>query len=57
MLTMLDMLNEFAIRIKCQALIKSGRSGSARSVFDRFINEYELMIGKEFPKEFNQFMS
>lgn len=54
---MLDMLNEFAIRIKCQALIKSGRSGSARSVFDRFINEYELMIGKEFPKEFNQFMS
>jgi len=54
---MLDILNEFAIKIKCQSLIKSGRSGSARSVFDRFVNEYELMIGKEFPKKFHQFMS
>ena len=52
----LDALNEEAVRIKCKSLLDIGRLGSAKSVFDRFINEYQLLLGEPFGKNFNQFV-
>lgn len=51
-----DSLDEDSIRNKCQALIKSGRVGSAKNVFSKFTDEYERVMGEKYPLVFSDFV-
>lgn len=51
-----DSLDEDSIWNKCQALIKSGRVGSAKNVFSKFTDEYERVMGENYPLIFSEFV-
>ena len=51
-----DSLDEDAILQKCQALIALGRTGTAKSVFERFTADYQRVMDEEFGKDFPSFV-
>lgn len=51
-----DSLDEEAIRLKCRALIEQKKLGSAQSVFSRFTEEFERVMGEPFSKNFKEFI-
>jgi two-component SAPR family response regulator len=48
-----DPINENAIIMKCSTLIKMGKKGLAKTVYDHFIKEYENLLGTGFSTSFN----
>lgn len=51
-----DSLDEEAIRLKCQALISQKKLGSAQTVFTRFAEEFQRMMGEPYPADFKDFV-
>lgn len=51
-LFLFDSTDEGAIRIKCSALVKGGKIGMAKSVFDTFCHEYQNLLGVPYDKSF-----
>jgi two-component SAPR family response regulator len=49
-----DVLNENALRLKCSALVKMGKNGLAKTVYNSFINEYSASFGTPFKLSFEQ---
>jgi len=43
-----DYVNEEALFLKCSILYKSGKKGIAKTVYDNFRKEYELLLGVEY---------
>jgi two-component SAPR family response regulator len=52
-----DFLNEDAIKLKCKTLIKMGKNGLAKGVYDSFVKEYHTVLGSKFKDSFNQVVS
>ena len=52
-----DSLNEEALRLKCSSLIKIGKIGLAKKIYNSFVKEYNLLFGKNFKYSFNQIIS
>lgn len=40
-----DVLNEEALKIKCNALFRMGKTGMAVQAYEKFAKEYEKMMG------------
>jgi two-component SAPR family response regulator len=51
-----DSLDEYAIRLKCRALIAQKRLGIAQSTFKNFTQEYKRLMGEDFETNFNEFV-
>ena len=52
-----DVLNEDALRMKCFALVKMGKNGLAKVVYNAFIKEYTASFGSKFKYSFEQLIS
>jgi DNA-binding SARP family transcriptional activator len=52
----IDSLNEDAIEIKCKTLIKMGKKGLAKIVFDNFSKEYKHLFGETYPGSIKNFL-
>ena len=52
-----DSLNEEALRIKCFILVKMGKNGLAKKVYNSFAKEYRLLFGTDFKYSFEQIIS
>ena len=48
-----DPLNEEALSIKCVALFNSGKTGIAKSTYDKFCKEYKSLLNESYPVSFN----
>ncbi|MDR2844073.1 MAG: hypothetical protein LBV57_05435 [Candidatus Symbiothrix sp.] len=44
----IDSINEDAIDIKCQTLVKMGKKSLAKTTFDNFNKEYKLLLGEPY---------
>ncbi|KAA6303071.1 MAG: hypothetical protein EZS26_000674 [Candidatus Ordinivivax streblomastigis] len=44
----IDSINEDAINIKCQTLVKMGKKSLAKTTFDNFNKEYKLLLGEPY---------
>ncbi|MDR2474380.1 MAG: hypothetical protein LBD45_00845 [Bacteroidales bacterium] len=51
-----DSINEDAIQIKCKALVKMGKKGLAKTVFDNFNKEYKLILGESYTGSIKKIM-
>lgn len=51
-----DFLDEDAVRLKCQALISLSRTGTAKSVFGYFSEEYAAVMGEPLGINFSDFL-
>ena len=51
-----DSLDEDAVRLKCKALIAQKKLGTAQTVFTRFTEEYQRMMGEPFAADFKDFV-
>lgn len=49
-------LDEDAIREECISLINMGKNGLAKSSFDTFVKQYEMMMGEKFYTDFEHFI-
>jgi DNA-binding SARP family transcriptional activator len=49
----IDSINEEAIKIKCQTLVKMGKMGLAKTTFDNFNKEYQLLLGEPYSGSYN----
>ncbi len=47
-----DRTDEYALAIKCKALVNSGKISLAKSVYKSFCIEYKNMLDVEYPKQF-----
>jgi two-component SAPR family response regulator len=52
----IDSINEEAISIKCQALVRMGKKGLAKTAFDNFNKEYKLLLGENFSGSIKSFL-
>ena len=52
-----DNIDEYAVRAKCKALIDLKRTGTAKSEFDRFTEQYYSMLGENYGKTFAEFLN
>ena len=52
-----DKTDEFALKLKCQALARNGRISLAKSTFESFCHEYRLMLNTEYGKSFNDIIN
>ena len=52
-----DSLSEDAIRLKCKTLIKMGKNGLAKRVYNSFTKEYHVSFGAKFKYSFDQIVS
>jgi DNA-binding SARP family transcriptional activator len=48
----IDLLNEYAIAVKCSSLYKLGKPGLAKTVFDSFCMEYKNVLGSVYPTDY-----
>lgn len=51
-----DSLDEDAVRVKCQALIRLKRHGIAKNVFNAFTQEYERLMDEKYRQRFDRFV-
>jgi len=49
-----DPINEEAMELKCKSLVKLGKHSLAKSTYDSFFKEYELLYGEKFQKSFTE---
>lgn len=49
-----DSTDEYALQLKCSALIHSGKSGLAKSIYDKFCLEYISLLGSPYAKTFQE---
>ncbi|MES2418421.1 MAG: galactose oxidase [Bacteroidota bacterium] len=52
-----DSVNEEAMILKCKSLALLGRHTLAKSTFEKFIKEYQLIYGEDFDKSFRTIMN
>ncbi|GLL52389.1 hypothetical protein KUBF_00510 [Bacteroides finegoldii] len=52
-----DPLNENALSAKCHVLYKNNRKGLAKKVYDKFVKEYEGMLGEEYKISFSNIIN
>ena len=52
-----DFLNEDALKLKCSALIRMGKNGLAKGVYNSFAKEYQTSFGSTFKYAFDQIVS
>ncbi|MCD7972240.1 MAG: hypothetical protein LUG18_06175 [Candidatus Azobacteroides sp.] len=52
-----DSLNEDALTMKCVELLKTGKNGLAKKVYEAFAREYKTAFGTEFKTTFEQLIS
>ncbi|BDD02014.1 hypothetical protein [Persicobacter psychrovividus] len=50
----LDTVNEQAMSLKCQHLVEMGHHSSARSTYDKFIEEYKTLFDEDFDLTFKE---
>jgi DNA-binding SARP family transcriptional activator len=53
----IDSINEEAIRVKCNALIKMGKMGLAKTTFENFNKEYKMFLGEHYPGDIKKFLN
>ncbi len=51
-----DSLDEDAVLMKCRACISMGKAGTAKAVFEHFIDEYKTVMGEQFGTGFSEFL-
>ncbi|ANQ52807.2 hypothetical protein MY04_5476 [Flammeovirga sp. MY04] len=51
-----DPLNEEAIQIKCKLLLSHGMHSTAKDIFEKFTQEYELLYDEPFEKSYADFL-
>lgn len=51
-----DSLDEKAVMMKCRAYISMGKAGTAKAVFEHFIDEYNTVMGEQFGTGFSEFL-
>jgi len=49
-----DKTDEYALHLKCRALIESGKISMAKNTYDIFCAEYKNLLGIEYPKDFKE---
>jgi hypothetical protein len=52
-----DVLNEDAVKLKCKFLVKMGKNGLAKTVYDSFVKEYKKLFGTEYHLSFNEIIA
>jgi two-component SAPR family response regulator len=52
-----DILNEEALKLKCQSLVKMGKLGIAKSTYITFAKEYSILFGTIYPTSFEMIVS
>ena len=52
-----DILNDEALRLKCQALVKMGKNGLARTAYNSFVKQYSVLFGSNYNYSFNQIIA
>ena len=52
-----DILNDDALKLKCRALVKMGKNGLARTIYNSFVKQYAVLFGTEYNYSFNQVIS
>lgn len=50
-----DKTDEYALHLKCRALLESGKISMAKNTYDIFCTEYKNLLGVDYPKEFKDF--
>lgn len=51
-----DSLEEKTMKAKCKALASMKKFGQAREIFYRFVKEYKLLLGEDYPESFQDFI-
>jgi hypothetical protein len=49
-----DVLNEDAIKLKCTALVRMGKIGLAKTVFNSYVKEYSALFGVNYKSTFDE---
>ena len=52
-----DSLNEDALKLKCSALIKTGKNGMAQKAYSSFAKEYKLLFNADFAYSFDRIIT
>jgi two-component SAPR family response regulator len=52
----MDVINEEALSIKCNALFLMGKKGLSKAAFDNFAKEYKLLLGEPYPGSIKNFI-
>jgi len=52
-----DLLNDEALKLKCRSLIKMGKNGLAKAVYNSFARQYSTLFGTDYYYTFNQIVS
>lgn len=51
-----DSLEEKTMKAKCKALTSMKKFGQAREIFYRFVKEYKMLLGEDYPESFQDFI-
>ncbi|GHT12061.1 hypothetical protein FACS189426_14870 [Bacteroidia bacterium] len=52
-----DILNDDALKLKCCALVKLGKNGLAKTTYNSFVKQYQLLFGSKYNYSFDQIIS
>ncbi len=52
-----DAVDEDALQVICKSLIEVGKNGIAKTTFDNFIREYEVLFGEPYKRSFQEVVS
>jgi len=52
-----DVLNDDALKLKCQSLVKMGKNGLAQATYNSFVKQYSTLFGSKYYYSFAQVIS